>query len=199
VKIAIADYGAGNLGSLASALNHMKMKALITRDKTVIDKADIILLPGVGSFSKGMNNLVNSGLEASIKNAFQSEKRLVGICLGMHLFAEIGFEGGRTNGLGFLPDSNVQKLPANQTTRIPHLGWDNVIGEQNSKNKFMYFAHSYFLELSGESQVSREYTYAWGNLELPAVISYKNIRAAQFHPEKSGDEGLHILREMILC
>jgi glutamine amidotransferase len=146
-----------------------------------------------------MNNLVNSGLEASIKNAFQSEKRLVGICLGMHLFAEIGFEGGRTNGLGFLPDSNVQKLPANQTTRIPHLGWDNVIGEQNSKNKFMYFAHSYFLELSGESQVSREYTYAWGNLELPAVISYKNIRAAQFHPEKSGDEGLHILREMILC
>jgi len=198
VKITIADYGAGNLGSLASALKHMKVNASITREKTEIDKADIILLPGVGSFSKGMHNLVDSGLETSLKNAFQSEKRLVGICLGMHLFAEIGFEGGKTNGLGFLPSSNVQKLPLNQTTRIPHLGWDNIVGEQDSKSKFMYFAHSYYLELLGESHVSREYTYAWGNLELPAVVSYKNIRAAQFHPEKSGDEGLQILREMIL-
>ena len=198
MKVAIADYGAGNLGSLASALKHMKVNALITREKAEIDKADIILVPGVGSFSKGMSNLLESGLESSLKNAFQAEKRLVGICLGMHLFAEIGFEGGKTNGLGFLPSSKVQKLPPNDTTRIPHLGWDNIVGEQGSKNKFMYFAHSYYLELLDKSKVNREYTYAWGSLELPAVISYKNIRAAQFHPEKSGDEGLHILRQMIL-
>lgn len=198
MKIAIADYGAGNLGSLASSMKHLNLNASITREKTEIDRADIILVPGVGSFSTGMHNLVHFGLETSLKNAFQSEKRMVGICLGMHLFAETGFERGKTNGLGFLPDSSAQTLPVNHTTRIPHLGWDSIVGKQDSKGIFMYFAHSYYLDLLGKSEANIEYTYAWGQLELPAVISYKNIRAAQFHPEKSGEEGLHILREMIL-
>ena len=196
--IAVIDYGVGNLFSLLSSLKMVNADSVVTSSPEVIRRADKILLPGVGAFEDAKKKLSESGLDKVIKEESASGKPIFGICLGMQMLFEKSYEYGEHEGLGLLPGRVVsmrERIPDN--LKIPHIGWNSLsvkkehpVFKYTEDGDFVYFVHSYYAEGVGESLLA---TAEYG-VDLTAAVALGNIAGAQFHPEKSGEAGLRILR-----
>ena len=196
--IAIIDYGVGNLFSLRSSLNKIGVDTVVTADPAVIAKADKLILPGVGAFADAAKKLRDSGLGQVIKAEAAAGKPIMGICLGMQMLFEKSYEYGEHEGLGLLKGSVVPmegSIPAN--LKIPHIGWNALKFEKDSKlfkyikeGDCVYFVHSFYASGCEDSLIA---TAEYGK-DLTAAVAKDNVMGCQFHPEKSGDVGLNILR-----
>ena len=196
--IAIIDYGVGNLFSLRSSLNKIGADTVVTADPAVIAKADKLILPGVGAFADAAKKLRDSGLDKVIKAEAAAGKPIMGICLGMQMLFEKSCEYGEHEGLGLLKGSVVPmegSIPAN--LKIPHIGWNALKFEKESKlfkyikeGDCVYFVHSFYASGCEDSLIA---TAEYGR-DLTAAVAKDNVMGCQFHPEKSGDVGLNILR-----
>lgn len=199
--IAIVDYGVGNLFSLSSSLEAIGKETIITGDADIIRNADQIILPGVGAFGDAAAKLTDSGLDKIIIEEVKKGKPLMGICLGMQLLFDEGYEYGCHKGLGLIPGKVISmKGVVPEDYKIPHIGWNSLLfpaGREKSPlfkyindGDCVYFVHSFFASECNESTIaSAEY----GAL-LTAAVSKDNIYGCQFHPEKSGAVGLSILK-----
>ena len=196
--IAIIDYGVGNLFSLSSSLKAVGADTVITGDPDKIKRADKLILPGVGAFGDAMNKLRADGLDRLIKNEAENGKPLLGICLGMQLLFDKSYEFGEYEGLGLIKGNVVPmegRIP--QKLKIPHIGW-NALKIKKKIPAFseikdgdcVYFVHSFFADDCEESVAA---TTEYG-IEITAAAANGNIVGCQFHPEKSGEIGLSILR-----
>lgn len=192
--IAIVDYGAGNIFSVKNALDYLGFENCLTSDKEFIKSADKIILPGVGAFPSAMKMLENSGLVEIIKSE-ATKKPFLGICLGMQLIFEKGYEFEECNGLGLIKGS-VRKMESKDLI-IPHMGWNKLevlndckLLDGLSDSEYVYFVHSYKAECNDEN-ISAYCEYGG---KVPALVyDGKYVYGAQFHPEKSGKTGLKIL------
>ena len=197
--IAIVDYGVGNLFSLVSSFKAIGVDAVATGDKKVIESADKIILPGVGAFGDASNKLFDSGLADVVIEQANKGKPVLGICLGMQLLLQKSFEYGEHKGLGLIegeirPISDV--IPKDY--KIPHIGWNALKfkGEKSPIFKylkdgdFVYFVHSFYGANCDKNVIA---TAEYG-AHLTAAVQQKNVYGCQFHPEKSGDVGLKILK-----
>lgn len=197
--IAIVDYGVGNLFSLKSSLAAIGAEAVVTGDAEVISGADKIILPGVGAFGDAAEKLNNSGLGDVVKREAKKGKPLLGICLGMQLLFDKSYEYGEHSGLGLI---NGEIRPISEVIpkgyKIPHIGW-NALKFKGEKSKifkyikdgdFVYFVHSYYGAKCDESVSA---TAEYGE-EVTASVERGNVYGCQFHPEKSGEVGLNILK-----
>ena len=200
MKIAIVKYGMGNVASVQKAIKKLGFESIITADHNEIKKTDLIILPGVGSFCAGMENLHKLDLVNLLTQEVVAKKKpFIGICLGMQLIASYGTEPYRVKGLGWI-DGEVVKIESGLNIRIPHLGWNNVKVE-NQKEFFQefdgldyYFIHSYHFNATHKEQVVLSVDY--GN-QLVAAVHKENIYAMQFHPEKSQEAGMKLLQKII--
>lgn len=193
--IAVIDYGAGNIFSVKNALDYLGMESMLTNKKEDIQSADALILPGVGAFPSAMDMLNKSGLVDTIKTEAK-KKPFLGICLGMQLIFEKGYEFEECDGLGLIPGS-VKKMEEKNLI-IPHMGWNKLevlndcpllagLGE----NSFVYFVHSYKAECDDRNIAA----YSNYGGRVPALVyDGGTVYGAQFHPEKSGETGLKILK-----
>ena len=195
--IAIIDYGAGNIQSVAKALTHIGCDCLVTRNKDEILKADGAVLPGVGSFGDTVDSLNKYGIKDAIKEYIASGKPFLGICLGMQLLFPASEESPGAAGLGIY-DGSISRIPNGEGLKIPHMGWNSLEINPKSrlfkgieKNPYVYFVHSYFLHASDRELVAATAEYG---VTIDAAVERGNVFATQFHPEKSGETGLQILR-----
>lgn len=196
--IAVIDYGVGNLFSLCSSLERIGAQTVVTSDPEIIAKADKLLLPGVGAFADAAKKLRDSGLDVVIKEQAAAGKEIMGICLGMQLLFEKSYEFGEHKGLGLLKGSVVPmegSIPAD--LKIPHIGWNALHFCKESKllryikdGDCVYFVHSFYATDCTDSVIA---TAEYGK-ELTAAVQQGNVMGCQFHPEKSGEVGLNILR-----
>lgn len=193
--IAIIDYGAGNLFSVKNALDFLGLENKITKDPADLRAADKLILPGVGAFADAMRMLSESGLVDVIREEVQ-KKPLLGICLGMQMLFEKGYEFGETDGLGLIKGC-VKLMEPEGDLAIPHIGWNEL--EKNEEcpllakcgeGEYVYFVHSYAAECDSKNVAA----YCDYGMKVPALVFEGNVYGAQFHPEKSGDTGLNILR-----
>ncbi|HHZ06064.1 MAG TPA: imidazole glycerol phosphate synthase subunit HisH [Clostridiales bacterium] len=199
--IAIIDYGAGNLQSVVKALNFIGCDTVITNKKSDILNADGAILPGVGSFGDSMNCLNNSGVKETIFDFIDTGKPLLGICLGLQLLFPSSEESPDIKGLSIL-DGTVTKIPnCNGQLKIPHMGWNSLEIKNSgglfkgiSGNPYVYFVHSYYLHANDRNIVTAQTEYG---TSIDASVQYKNVIATQFHPEKSGNVGLQMLRNFV--
>jgi glutamine amidotransferase len=199
----IVDYGMGNLHSVVSALRYLGVDPMVSGDPLVVQDADVLVLPGVGSFRKAMGRLETSGLADAMREAALAKKRkIIGICLGQQLMAEYGTEDGGANGLGFF-SGVVQRIPAPDTgaLKVPHVGFNKVRFEADSRlfRGFdapvdCYFVHSYRLEVQNRPGIAALCDYGG---DFVAAYEYQNIFCTQFHPEKSQTNGLKILSNFL--
>lgn len=196
--LAIIDYGVGNLFSLKSSLEKIGVESVVTNDKELISSADRIILPGVGAFGDAAMKLKNSGLFEFVKEQALSGKPIMGICLGMQLLFEKGYEYGEHEGLGLIKGS-VKPLAdvIDSSLKIPHIGWNSLEFKKESKlfkyiknGDFVYFVHSFY-GAECDSSVSSVSEYG---IPVTATVEDGNIYGCQFHPEKSGEIGLAILK-----
>ena len=196
--IAIVDYGVGNLFSLNSSLEMIGAESVVTADEAVLRSADKILLPGVGAFEDAAKKLRESGLADLIKELAAEGKPLLGICLGMQMLFERSYEYGEHEGLGLIPGSVRpirDVIPADY--KIPHIGWnalrfrqENPLFKYVKEGDCVYFVHSFYASDCDEFTVA---TAEYG-AELTAAVAKGNVYGCQFHPEKSGNVGLNILK-----
>lgn len=196
--VAIVDYGVGNLFSLECSLNAIGAEVVVTADPEILKTADQVLLPGVGAFEDAAKKLRSTGLDAVIKKLAASGKPLLGICLGMQMLFEESHEYGVHQGLGLIPGKVVSMegvVPADY--KIPHIGWNALrfkrecpIFKYIQDGDCVYFVHSYFAAGCDDYLTA---TAEYGP-ELTAAVANKNVFGCQFHPEKSGNVGLAILR-----
>ena len=192
--IAIIDYGMGNLRSVQKALEFLGQQAVITDDAAAIARADRVILPGVGAFRDAMQRLRDTGLDRSVLETAAAGKPLLGICLGMQMMFEHSEENGFYDGLGLFPGT-VTRFE-DRGLKIPHMGWNTIETRacplfDAGKQPCVYFVHSYCM-----AEVSDEWTAAtctYGQT-FTAAVCRGNVMATQFHPEKSGSEGLAMLR-----
>ncbi len=197
--IAIIDYGVGNLFSLKSSLAFVGADTVVTNDPDVIKKADKIILPGVGAFKDASEKLFNSGLSDIIICEAKNGKPLLGICLGMQMLFEKSYEYGESKGLGLLK-GEIKPLSdiVDKELKIPHIGWNSLkfngkkspLFKYINEGDFVYFVHSYYASGCDESLIA---TSEYG-CDVTAAVGLNNIYGCQFHPEKSGNVGLNILR-----
>ena len=196
--IAVIDYGVGNLFSLVSSLKMVSAESIVTSSPEEIRRADKIILPGVGAFEDAKRKLTESGLDVVIKEEVGKGKPIFGICLGMQMLFEKSYEYGEHEGLGLLRGSVVgMEGRLSKELKIPHIGWNSLsvkkehpIFKYTGDGDFVYFVHSYYAEGVGESLLA---TAEYGR-ELTAAVALGNVTGTQFHPEKSGEAGLNILR-----
>lgn len=195
MSIAIIDYGMGNLRSVQKALEYLGFKDIsITGEPKKIIQADKIILPGVGAFKNAIETIRQNKIDDVIYKAVEQKKPLLGICLGMQLLFDKSYENGEHKGLNIL-SGNIVKLP--KTEKVPQIGWNslNIIKKEPlfdklPKNPYVYFVHSYHLET--DLPIVSATTFYGKNIQV--AIQKDNIFATQFHPEKSGDVGLEILK-----
>jgi glutamine amidotransferase len=195
--IAIIDYGVGNLRSVEKALQYIGMEAEITSDPERVRSASAVILPGVGAYSVGMDYLRKYGMVDVVKEAVADNKPFLGICLGMQLLFEYSREGGeRVEGLGLLPGA-IKLLPSSDGLKVPHMGWnslktyDDLLFNGLPENPYVYFVHSYYLDVGDKAIVAAQCDYG---ITFTAAVYRGNVYATQFHPEKSGEVGLKILK-----
>ncbi|MBQ6575441.1 MAG: imidazole glycerol phosphate synthase subunit HisH [Lachnospiraceae bacterium] len=198
--IAIIDYDAGNMMSVVKAFSHLGQEITVTRDEAALDKADKIILPGVGSFGDAMDRLNGYGLVPVIRRCIKEDKPFLGICLGLQLLYESSGEAPGVKGIGVL-SGRIGKIPKGEYKKIPHMGWNSLSFPNEGRlfkgigpNPYVYFVHSYYLEAADRSTVTATTDY---NVTIDASIECKNLFACQFHPEKSGSVGLAILENFI--
>lgn len=195
--IAIIDYDAGNLKSVEKAFAYLGEEAIITRDKKQILSADKVILPGVGSFGDAMGKLHHYELVDVIKEVVHKKTPLLGICLGLQLLFERSDESVGVEGLSILP-GEIVKIPDCEGLKIPHMGWNSLKIKPNSKlyegiaeDSYVYFVHSYYLKAKDENIVAATTYYS---TLIHASVEMDHVFACQFHPEKSGEIGLKILK-----
>lgn len=198
--IVIIDYGMGNLKSVKNAFDFLGLESKISSDLKDIQNADALILPGVGAFPDAMDTIEKLSLDKIIKEEVSKNKPLLGICLGMQLLFEKGFEGIERKGLGLLKGNIVKmKDDKENNIKIPHIGWNNLIYNKEDdlfnaieEGKFVYYVHSYFAQnYNGDDLVAYS---EYGENKIPGVVRCNNVMGAQFHPEKSGTVGLAILK-----
>ncbi len=195
--IAIIDYDAGNLKSVEKALVSLGEEVLVSRDSSEILQADKVILPGVGSFGDAMNNLDKFGLVDTIKKVTGNGTPFLGICLGLQLLFKESDETPGAEGLDILP-GKILKIPAKDGFKIPHMGWNSLDVKPGARlfkglegNPYVYFVHSYYLKAADEGIVAATTEYT---THIHASVESGNVFACQFHPEKSSDVGLKILK-----
>ncbi|MCD6431926.1 imidazole glycerol phosphate synthase subunit HisH [Candidatus Bathyarchaeota archaeon] len=197
VKIAIIDYGLGNLRSIRRGLEKAAAEAYITHRKEAIRKADGIVLPGVGAFEEAIKNL--KPLSEVVREQIKLGKPLLGVCLGLQLLFTVSTEGGLHKGLDIFK-GKVVKFPSNVKT--PHMGWNtlkivnpnNPLVKDLPDNSYVYFVHSYYGKVEEESSIIAKTTYG---VDFPSILSKGNVFATQFHPERSASTGIHILKNFV--
>ncbi len=194
--IAIIDYDAGNLKSVEKALQFLGQECVITRDFHEIEKADKVILPGVGSFGDAMSQLKKFELDKVIREVAAEQKPFLGICLGLQLLFEGSEESEGVEGLHLL-EGKILRILEQEGLKIPNIGWNSLDLQNNGRlfenlngNPFVYFVHSYYLKAREESIVKATIEYS---THIHASVEKDNIFACQFHPEKSGTVGLQIL------
>jgi len=195
--VGIIDYGVGNLFSLRSSFQAIGEKAFVSGDASELAKADRLVLPGVGAFEDAANKLRASGLDSFVRQQAAAGKPLLGICLGMQMLFEKSFEYGEHQGLGLLKGQVVPMAgKIDPELKIPHMGWNALEVRQGSlladvDGQYVYFVHSFFAE-GCEDSLSAVTEY---DIPITAAVEKGNIFGCQFHPEKSGNVGLSILRK----
>lgn len=194
--IAIIDYGAGNLQSVKKALDYLGFENIVTDDESVIKSASHVILPGVGSFGDAMNCIREHGLEEVIKESASGKKPFLGICLGLQLLFKESEETPNVKGLGVF-DGKITKIPRENGLKVPHIGWNSVSLKQNDgifkdikENSYFYFVHSYYLTNANDVVAA---TTDYG-VEIQCAVQKGLVCATQFHPEKSGEVGLQLLK-----
>ncbi len=198
MKTIIIDYGLGNLRSIEKALQYVGAQVEISNDPASIDRADALVLPGVGAFRDAMMHF--STLERVVKDAVNEGKPLLGICLGMQMLASESEEGGRHTGIDIIP-GRVIRFPASEL-KVPHMGWNSLIIKRDipllrniENGAYMYFVHSYHVSTEDKYEAALcDY-----GIKFPAIITNEggNVVGTQFHPEKSGVAGLEMLRNFV--
>ena len=195
--IAIIDYDAGNLRSVEKALQYLGKETIVTRDSEQIRKADKVILPGVGAFGDAMKKLQEYHLDTLIREIADSGKPLLGICLGLQLLFEESEESPGVEGLGIL-EGKIRRIPEGDGLKVPHIGWNSLHLEHNGRlfrnipeNSYVYFVHSYYLEAKDPEIVKASTEYG---VHIHASVEKNNLFACQFHPEKSSETGLQILK-----
>ena len=201
--IAVIDYGVGNLFSLLSSLNYLELDTKLTNDIEEIKNAKGIILPGVGAFRDAIGNLEKYGLKETLINEAKNGKPFLGICLGMQMLFEKNYEYGEYEGLGLINGTvkEIKKyIPENSDLKIPHMGWNSLIINERFKddkilkdidnNEYVYYVHSYFAKTDTKNIV----TYSEYGTKIPGIVKNENVYGMQFHPEKSGDTGLKLLK-----
>ena len=201
--IGIIDYGMSNLHSVKNACDYLNLDSVVSKDVSSLSKCDKLILPGVGAFQDCMNTLHSMGLYDFIVQQVKKDVPLLGICLGMQILFEKGYEVKETKGLGFIPGS-VRYMDIDE--KIPHMGWNQLhitnhqpILKYVHENDDAYFVHSYMAHCKDENLVA--YT-DYGTTKVTALVQNKNVIGCQFHPEKSGMVGHKILlafKEMVEC
>lgn len=205
IKIGIIDYGVGNVRSMTNAFNHFACEVVLTNDEQTILQCDGIVLPGVGAFKHGIEKLQNKNLDKILKNYIKTSKPLLGICLGMQMLFESSSEFGDTKGLSFIK-GKVKKLPAQRNIKLPHIAWSSLILNSNLSldgtilNNIdlpsdFYHVHSYYAEPQDSKSIL---TYSmYNDFKFCSTVNYKNIFGCQYHPEKSGNDGLKIIKNFL--
>ena len=201
--IAVIDYGVGNLFSLLSSLNYVGLDTKLTNNIEEIKNAKGIILPGVGAFRDAIGNLEKYGLKETLINEARKGKPFLGICLGMQMLFEKSYEYGEYEGLGLINGTveEIRKyIPENSDLKIPHMGWNSLIINERFKddkilkdvdnNEYVYYVHSYFAKTDMKNIV----TYSEYGTKIPGIVKNENVYGMQFHPEKSGDTGLKLLK-----
>ena len=202
--ISVIDTGINNLRSIIGAVNHLGFKTMITNDKDKIMNSAGLILPGVGSFPAGMKKLKDSGLDTIIKRYFKKDKPILAICLGFQMLFSSSNEFINTKGLNIL-NGKVKSLKSLNTNKIvPNLGW-NILNYKKNKNNDLfkkvnfkpsiYFIHSYYVEAKSINYITS--TISFGGKKITTSIQYKNLYGVQFHPEKSGHNGLKIIKNFL--
>jgi glutamine amidotransferase len=193
--IAIIDYGMGNLRSVSKALEKVGAEVKVTSDVSVISRADAVVLPGVGAFHRAMENLIKLNIPEFLRKSIAEGVPFLGICLGLQLLFTESEEGHGCPGLNLIA-GRVKRFKGN--VKVPHMGWNQISLTRDSPvlsgipdSSFMYFAHSYYVEPEDKEVVVAAVDYG---MELTASVRKNNIFAVQFHPEKSGELGLKILK-----
>jgi len=202
MKILIIDYGMGNLGSVKSAFERCGYDVIISKEPKDADKANALILPGVGSFDVAMNNLSEKGWDEILKiYALDRGIPLWGICLGMQLLADIGYENSKCSGLGLIAGKVKKLIPSNNQEHIPHIGWNEILFEKHcaifddiKSGTDFYFVHSYhFIPATNDNILS--ITPYCGH--FVSSICQNNILGTQFHPEKSTTPGMKLIKNFI--
>lgn len=198
--IAIIDYDAGNIKSVEKALLLLGQEAVVTGDKDTILAADKVVLPGVGAFGDAMGNLRRTGLDNVIRKVAEKGTPFLGICLGLQLLFERSDEAPGVDGLGILK-GEILRIPDKEGLKIPHMGWNSLYLENDGRlfrgveeGAYVYFVHSYYLKAAEESIVKASAEYS---VHIHASVEKDNVFACQFHPEKSSDVGLSILKNFV--
>lgn len=206
MKIAIIDYKLSNMFSVKNALDYLGVDSVITSDKNIVAQSDAAIIPGVGAFGDAMDNLKQFDLIPVIDNHIKKGKPFMGVCLGMQLIFSESEEFGTHKGLNFIP-GKVKKFTGIKKIKIPQIGWNRILDvKKNSKwskspfnriqnGEFMYFVHSFYVIPEDKSMVLSNTNYE--DITYCSSVFYKNIFATQFHPEKSGKEGLKIYRNWL--
>lgn len=197
MKISICDYNVGNLSSVVNLCRHFGYEPIITSDWKVMDASDVLILPGQGAYATAMQSLESTGAVDFISDYVQSARPFLGICVGFQLLFEGSEENGFTKGLSLFP--GVFKRFESDTLKVPHMGWNTLsIGSHSQMSTFdqeyVYFVHSYYLDNTDPDLVLSTTSYSQ---EFVSSISRPNLLATQFHPEKSGDIGLSLLRSYL--
>ena len=198
--IAIIDYDAGNLKSVEKALISLGEETIVSRDSSEILQADKVILPGVGSFGDAMNNLDHFGLVDTIKKVTSSNTPFLGICLGLQLLFKESEETPGAEGLNILP-GKILRIPDKEGLKIPQMGWNSIDIKPGARlfkglpdNPYVYFVHSYYLKADNEADVAASTEYS---THIHASVERDNIFACQFHPEKSSETGLKLLKNFV--
>ena len=196
---AIINYGVGNLFSLTGSLKHLGIDAIVTNDPDEIRRAERIILPGVGAFADAKQKLLDTGLVPVLNEEVKNGKPLLGICLGMQMLFEKSYEYGEHSGLGYIKGDICplnEDIPDNM--KVPHIGWNKlIIKDKNNpllkytnEGDYVYYVHSFYGKNCDDALVA----YSEYHVNVPGIVCNKNVFGTQFHPEKSGEVGLNMLK-----
>ena len=198
--VAVIDYDAGNIKSVEKAVIALGGDVRVTRNREEILRADHVILPGVGAFGDAMEKLHRNGLVDVIMETVQAHIPFLGICLGLQLLFESSEESEGVKGLGILP-GRIVRLPEETGLKIPHIGWNSLALQNKGKlfegleeEPYVYFVHSYYLKAEDEDQVAAATQYS---TRIHAAVEAGNVMACQFHPEKSSETGMRILKNFL--